>query len=81
MLRIEQTALGMPDTFPLETVTGATDYDYVVIGGRQYCLPVHSEAVNCSRRIQCWRNVTSFTDYNKFGSQTSIQFEGADSGK
>lgn len=81
VLRIEQTARGLPDTFPLETVTGATDYDYVQIGGRQYCLPVHSEAVNCSRRLLCWRNVTSFTHYDKFGSQTSIQFEGVDSGK
>jgi hypothetical protein len=74
VLRIEQTALGLPDSFPLETVTGATDYDYIDIGGRQYCLPVHSEAVNCSRRIQCWRNVTSFTNYDKFGSQTTIEF-------
>jgi hypothetical protein len=75
VLRIEQTALGLRDFFPLDTVTGATDYDYVDIGGRQYCLPVHSEAVNCSRRTECWRNVTSFTNYDKYGSQTTIQFE------
>jgi len=74
--RIEMTARGLPKSFPLDRVQAATDYDFVKIGDHVYCLPTHSEAVNCQvfNNI-CWRNETAFRNYDKFGANTSITFD------
>jgi hypothetical protein len=76
VLRIEVSAVNMPRNFPLDQVESAVDYDYVVIGDGKYLLPVHSEALSCSRgRGGCTRNVIEFRNYKKFTADTSITFE------
>ena len=76
VLRIEISARSMPKGFPLDTVESAVDYDYVMIGGMKYLLPVHSEALSCERGTSvCSRNVIDFRNYKKFGADTSITFD------
>jgi hypothetical protein len=76
VLRIELSARNVPKTFPLDTVESAIDYDYVMIGGTRFLLPVHSEALSCERGTSdCNRNVIEFRNYKKFGADTSITFD------
>ena len=76
VLRIELEARNMPRGFALDTVESAVDYDYVVIGGEKFLLPVHSETLSCERGTSlCDRNVIDFRNYKKFGADTSITFE------
>lgn len=76
VLRIELSALNLPRTFPLDTVESAVDYDYVSIGEGRFLLPVHSEALSCSRGSgDCSRNVIEFRNYRKFESDSSITFD------
>ena len=78
VLRITEAARDLPGRFPLDAVEEATDYDFVKIGGEKYVLPTHSETLSCLRdRFTCWKNTTDFRDYDKFGSKSSITFEGA----
>lgn len=80
-LRIELSAHGLPDTFLLDTVENAVDYDFVPIGEGKYLLPVHSEALSCERHTSyCSRNVIDFRNYKKFSADTSITFD-SDSNK
>jgi hypothetical protein len=75
VLRIEMQAIDMPRSFALDDVESAVDYDYVMIGGEKYLLPVHSEALSCVRgTAECTRNVIEFRNYKKFGADTSITF-------
>jgi hypothetical protein len=76
VLRIEMSARNMPKSFPLDTVESAVDYDYVMISGNKYLLPVHAEALSCERGTSgCGRNVIEFRNYRKFGADTSITFD------
>jgi hypothetical protein len=76
VLRIETSARNIPKTFPLDTVESAIDYDYVMISGNKYLLPVHAESLSCERGTTgCSRNVIEFRNYRKFGADTSITFD------
>ena len=76
VLRIEMSARNIPKGFPLDTVESAVDYDYVMISGNKYLLPVHAEALSCERGTSgCSRNVIEFRNYRKFGADTSITFD------
>jgi hypothetical protein len=76
VLRIEMSARNIPKAFPLDTVESAIDYDYVMISGNKYLLPVHAEALSCERGTSgCGRNVIEFRNYRKFGADTSITFD------
>jgi hypothetical protein len=76
VLRIEMSARNIPKGFPLDTVESAVDYDYVMISGSKYLLPVHAEALSCERGTSgCARNVIDFRNYRKFGADTSITFD------
>jgi hypothetical protein len=76
VLRIEISARNIPKGFPLDTVESAVDYDYVIISGNKYLLPVHAEALSCERGTSgCSRNVIEFRNYRKFGADTSITFD------
>jgi hypothetical protein len=58
VLRIEMSARNIPKGFPLDTVESAIDYDYILIAGSNYLLPVHADALSCERGTSgCSRNV------------------------
>ncbi len=76
VLRIETSARNIPKGFPLDTVESAIDYDYVMISGNNYLLPVRAEALSCERGTSgCSRNVIEFRNYRKYGADSSITFD------
>ncbi len=82
VLRIEMTAKNMPSSFPLDQVESATDYDFVMISDGKFLLPVHSEALSCTRGTSlCSKNSIDFRNYRKFGADTAITFDTDDAPK
>ena len=77
VLRIEERAYGLPETFPTDTVESATDYQYVQMGdARRYLLPVHSETLTCQRGSDlCSRNTIDFRIYHKYAGESSGTFD------
>jgi hypothetical protein len=73
-LRIEFTAIGIQDDFPIKEFTGHTDFgDVSIADAGQFLLPVASETVECERNTnRCYRNVIEFHDCRKFGSESHI---------
>jgi len=74
VLRFAISAREVPAAFPMDAVETSVDYDFVPIGDEKYVLPTHSETVTCAR-YQCYKNVTVFQDYHKFGADTSIAYD------
>jgi hypothetical protein len=78
VLRIEMVARSLPDYFPANNIRSFTAYDFVKIGNESYVLPMHSETMSCVPNSKaCVKNVSVFGDYKKFGTHTSITFDGA----
>jgi hypothetical protein len=75
-LRLELAGRNLPQTFELDTVESAVDYDFVTIGDGRFLLPAHAEILSCERRTgYCSRNVIDFRDYRKFTADSSIKFD------
>lgn len=73
VLRLEMQGVKMPQSFPIDTVETALDFDFVKIGGGNYLVPVHSEVLSCFRTEGvCSKNVIDFRNYRKFGAQSDI---------
>lgn len=73
VLRLEMQGVKMPQSFPIDTVETALDFDFVKIGGGNYLVPVHSEILSCFRTEGvCSKNVIDFRNYRKFGAQSDI---------
>jgi hypothetical protein len=73
VLRVEMQGRRIPETFPVDTVETAIDFDFVKIGGGSYLVPVHSEALSCLRTSNtCSKNVIDFRNYRKFGAQSEL---------
>ena len=50
VLRIEMQARDFPESFPIDHVESATDYQFIRLGdAKQYLLPVHAETLSCQR--------------------------------
>jgi hypothetical protein len=78
ILRIEEAARDLPGYFLLDMIDTVTDYDFVKIGDRTFLLPTHSETRSCQRTSAlCFSNQTDFKDYDKFTSNATITFDGA----
>jgi hypothetical protein len=76
VLRIEQRAVSFPDDFEFDRAEVTLDYDFVLINGKQYLMPVHSENVICIRgTTTCSRNELNFRNYRKFTAESGIVFE------
>jgi hypothetical protein len=75
VLRVESTAIGIPDDFPVRAASRAIDYDWVTISGEKYLLPSLSDVRLTSRYgrdMYETRNVIRFKDYQKYGSEVRI---------
>jgi hypothetical protein len=76
-LRIEMSPVGLPPWFALDSIQEITDFDFVKIGDSSYVLPTRSVSMTCQRSGPiCLKNDTVFQHYDKFGSNTSISFDG-----
>lgn len=73
--RITQVITEIPA--PVKFISGVADYDEVMIGTRQYLLPVTSSTI--IRRDTDRRDEWFFRNYHKFDADSSITFFGADS--
>jgi hypothetical protein len=76
VLRIEKEGYSLPDSFPVDHVESATDYQYVRLGdARQYLLPVHAENLMCQRGSDmCSKIVIDFANYHKYSGESTITF-------
>ena len=73
VVRIQERAFRIPNTFPVSRSEGSTDYDLVSIGGSKHWLPVRAEVLLENRlpRVHS-KNVIEFKRYRKFGSDVKI---------
>ena len=75
VLRIEQTAEGLPLKFPFNRAESFVEFAYFPLDGGTYLLPVQSESLGCRRgTAQCTRNTTSFQNYRKFSADSKISY-------
>jgi hypothetical protein len=75
VLRIEQQGREIPKDFPLDTVEGAVDFEFVRLGSNEFLLPTHAESLECFRGTSsCSRNVIEFRNYHKYAGESTIIF-------
>jgi hypothetical protein len=74
VMRILMSADNLPADFPIQKVDLDLNYDYTTISGQEFLLPLKSELHSREGRFLV-KNETEFRLYNKFGTDTSIQFD------
>lgn len=73
VMRIEMSAVKLPDTYEMDVVEVTVDYGWVKIGTDRYLLPTRSENLSCRRgTFYCSRNEIEFRDYRKFTAESTI---------
>lgn len=71
--KIEMTATGLSDEFPLRAVVNSVSFATADIDGENYWLPITAQAESCVRHTaHCHRNDITFSDYRKFTAESSI---------
>ncbi len=76
VVRLEQQADHIPESFPLDMVEESVDYDFVRLGERKVLLPTESENLSCERGSSfCSKNVIEFRNYKEFRGEATIQFD------
>jgi len=70
--RITLVADDLPKDFPTRATSIAVDYDYVVINGHDYLMPVAAEVRVKQGRHQSTLNTIEFRDYRRYASSTRI---------
>jgi hypothetical protein len=74
VMRIKFEAEDLPVDFPIRSVELDLNYDYSKISGQSYLLPLKSELRSREGKYLV-KNDTEFRLYNRFGADTSIQFD------
>lgn len=75
VLRVESSATGIPEDFPVQAANRTIDYDWVTIADEKYLLPSLSDVRLTSRygrQMYETRNVIRFKEYQKYGSEVRI---------
>ena len=70
--RISLQADDLPKNFPTQASVMGVDYDYVVINGNDYLMPISAEVRLRQSHHQAVLNTIEFRDYKKFGSAMKI---------
>jgi hypothetical protein len=74
VLRIESANEGMPADFPITLSENAVEYDWMMIDGQRYLLPVRAELLLGRDREKFYmRNVIEFRNYQKFEAKIKIE--------
>lgn len=72
-LRIEMNTRSLPQDYQVDTVETTIDYNWVLISGQRYLLPVKSENLACFRgTFNCTLNEIDFRNYRKFSVESQI---------
>ncbi len=77
VMRLTMTADNLPADFPITEVDLDMNYEYTSISGKSYLLPMKSELHSKEGRYMV-KNETEFRLYNKFGTESEIQFDVSD---
>ena len=71
--KIEMTATGLSNAFPLRAVVNSVSFATAKVNGEGYWLPITAQAESCVRHTaSCHRNDITFNDYRKFTAESSI---------
>ena len=72
-VRIEQSAEDIQRGFPVTMAESAVEYDWVMIAGAKYLMPVYAEVILGRDSIrQYWRNVIELKGYRVFDTDIKI---------
>ena len=75
ILRVSLESVDLPSDFRVRTATDTLDYDYQIIGGQKFLLPLKAEIrLDDTRRYQS-RNDVEFRNYRKFSADTVLTFD------
>lgn len=75
VLRIEQTAEGLPASFGLNRAESFVEFGFVRIESGTFLLPQQGETMGCKTGTsQCSRNAIEFRSYWRFGADSKITF-------
>ncbi len=80
IVRLISEADSIPAGFPVREYETTLDYGFAEIAGRRYLLPLRAED-RVAAEGQQMRNSVRFEQYRKFGSDTSIKYEGTSEDK
>jgi hypothetical protein len=75
VLRIWAEADSIPWDFPVQETSTMLDYDFTQISGQQFIVPLRADVRIGSAQMHT-RNVLEFQDYQKFGADATISFDG-----
>jgi len=76
VMRLTMSADDIPADFPVQDMGLDLNYDYTTISGQPFLLPLKSELHSKDGRYLV-KNETEFRLYNKFGTESVIQFDTA----
>lgn len=76
VMRLTMSADNIPADFPVQDMGLDLNYDYTTISGQPFLLPLKSELHSRDGRYLV-KNETEFRLYNKFGTESEIQFDTA----
>lgn len=77
IMRITVEAENVPAGFPVKSARTILDYDYTVISGQTFLLPLKGQVFMTAADIVT-RNDESFHNYRKYSADTSISFDDTD---
>jgi hypothetical protein len=75
VLRIDSDATEIPESFPVRSAKRIIDYDWTLIAGEKYLLPLISDVRLThreSKAIYETRNLIRFRDYQKYGTDVTV---------
>jgi len=75
VLRIWAAADSIPWDFPVQETSTMLDYDFTAISGQKFLLPLRADVRIGSTQMHT-RNVLEFENYQKFGADATISFDG-----
>lgn len=75
VLRIWSEANSIPWDFPVRESSTVLDYDFADISGKRYLVPLRAD-VRIGATEMHTRNVLEFQNYQKFGADATISFDG-----
>lgn len=76
VLRIEQRAVSIPASFPMDKAECMVEFAPVVVSGASLVMPVRAETRGCERgTVNCSKNEIIFRNYRRFQAESTIVFK------
>jgi len=76
LLRIEQRAVFIPPSFPLDKAECTVEFAPVQVAGASLPMPVRAETRGCERgAVKCSKNEIVFRNYRRFRAESTVVFK------